>query len=229
MPPAKHSLGYSQWTADEQRVSQFFWTLEMAFFASFSFRLLADTSQSLLLRFHLPATCRGHSAACLISGRCRGLGSSHPHRTARKSWDSLAAFASPQFSTPSERNTLVSSSGVNMKTEHSPFASRTLKFRSSIGKVIPLSRSWMPAQLKCLLAKPNLPSDCHNTCTTTGLLADFLADSSRRSSLHVPLSSTAPLSTSSIFHGSSIFPLFHGRPQGWERELCSAQVWLIWT
>lgn len=174
-------------------MSQLFCNLGLGFFASFSFRLLADTAQSLLLQFDLPATCRGHSAACLISGRCRGPGSSHPRRTARKSWDSLAAFASPQFSTPRERTILVSSSGVSMKTEHSPFASRPLKLRSSTGKVVPLSRSWMPAQPKCLLAKPNFPSDCHNTCTTTGLHADFW-QTPQGGAASVSLSAPQPLS-----------------------------------
>jgi len=146
--PTKHSLGYLQWTMDKQRVAEFFWMLGLGFLcaiASFSFRLLADTAQSLLLRFDLPATCRGHSEACLISGRCTGPGSNHPRRTARMSWGSPAAFPSPQSSTPSERNILVRSSGVNMKTEHSPFASRPLKFSSSVGKItLPLSPGCQP-------------------------------------------------------------------------------------
>lgn len=120
MLPTKHGLGY----CDGQLMSkeyQLFWMLWLGFLcatASFSFRLLEDTAESLLLRFDLPATCRGHSEACLISGRCTGPGSNHLHRTARMSWDSLAAFSGPQSSTPCERNILVSSSGVNMKTDH---------------------------------------------------------------------------------------------------------------
>lgn len=84
-----------------------------------------DWEQPLLLWLDLPATCRGHSEACLISGRCTGPGSNRPRRTAHMSWDSLAAFASPQSSTPSERNISVSSSGVNVKTERSPLCQQT--------------------------------------------------------------------------------------------------------
>lgn len=117
----------SKRTIDEQRTREFFWMFYWGFSCatlSLSFRLLADTAQSLLFQFDLPATCRGHSEAGLIWGRCTGPGSNHLRRTARMSWDSLAASAGPQFSTPSVRNMLVSSSVVNVKTEQ-PLCQKT--------------------------------------------------------------------------------------------------------
>lgn len=79
---------------------------------------------------HLPATCRGRSGVCLTSGRCTAPGSNLPHRTAHMSWDSLAAFASPQSSTPREQNILVSSSGVKVGQSTTPWL--PLSFRCSL-------------------------------------------------------------------------------------------------
>lgn len=48
----------SKWTRE------FFQMTDLGFLCvSFCFRLLADTTQSLLLQSDLPATCRGHSEA----------------------------------------------------------------------------------------------------------------------------------------------------------------------
>lgn len=52
MLPTKHSLGYLQWTTDEQRECEFFWMLGLGFLhviASFSFKLPAGTAQAFLL------------------------------------------------------------------------------------------------------------------------------------------------------------------------------------
>lgn len=57
-PLQNRAWAISKWTRE------FFQMTDLGFLCvSFCFRLLADTTQSLLLQSDLPATCRGHSEA----------------------------------------------------------------------------------------------------------------------------------------------------------------------